>query len=178
MADDCETILVSRNKVPGDVVGRLLAPDGRLLKPDDPRNAPHPENLRWHRENIFGQALVGEPRALAVTATLRTANYAAIANALRVLLSPRMGCGSPGEFPAGERAPGARPEPACQNSEPCSGGGLGFEALRGVAGVGGVSGASVGTAVISPSRNSIVSADAARAVFAEVTTSSPLRTTA
>lgn len=61
VADDCETILVSRNKVPGDVVGRLLAPDGRLLKPDDPRNAPHPENLRWHRENIFGQALMGDP---------------------------------------------------------------------------------------------------------------------
>ncbi|MDX2485849.1 MAG: HNH endonuclease [Pseudodonghicola sp.] len=61
VADDCETILVSRNKVPGDVVERLLAPDGRLLKPVDPRNAPHPENLRWHRENIFGQALVGDP---------------------------------------------------------------------------------------------------------------------
>lgn len=61
VADDCETILVSRNKVPGDVVRRLLAPDGRLLKPDDPRNAPHPENLRWHRENIFGQSVMDDP---------------------------------------------------------------------------------------------------------------------
>ncbi|MDF1718908.1 MAG: HNH endonuclease [Antarcticimicrobium sp.] len=61
VADDCETILVSRNKVPGDVVERLLAPDGRLLKPDDPRNAPHPENLRWHRENIFGQSVMDDP---------------------------------------------------------------------------------------------------------------------
>lgn len=55
VAEDCETILVSRNKVPGDVVARLLAPDGKLIKPADPRNAPHPENLRWHRENVFGQ---------------------------------------------------------------------------------------------------------------------------
>ncbi|WP_102107624.1 HNH endonuclease [Oceaniglobus roseus] len=61
VADDCETILVSRNKVPGDVVDRLLAPDGKLLKPEDPRNAPHPENLRWHRENVFGQVMGGEP---------------------------------------------------------------------------------------------------------------------
>jgi putative restriction endonuclease len=61
VAEDCETILVSRNKVPGDVVTRLLAPDGRLLRPDDPRNAPHPENLRWHRENVFGQLIEDGP---------------------------------------------------------------------------------------------------------------------
>lgn len=61
VADDSETILVSRNKVPGDVVGRLLAPGGRLLRPQDPRNAPHPENLRWHRENVFGQVIAEEP---------------------------------------------------------------------------------------------------------------------
>lgn len=57
VADDCQTILVSRNKVPGDAVARLLAPDGKLLKPKDPRHAPHPENLRWHRENVFGQVI-------------------------------------------------------------------------------------------------------------------------
>ncbi|MFP4303687.1 MAG: HNH endonuclease [Rhodosalinus sp.] len=61
VAEDCETILVSHNKVPGDVVRRLLAPGGKLVRPDDPRNAPHPENLRWHRENVFGRALSGEP---------------------------------------------------------------------------------------------------------------------
>lgn len=61
VADDCETILVSHNKVPGEVVSRLLAPNGRLVKPADPRNAPHPENLRWHRENVFGRALNQEP---------------------------------------------------------------------------------------------------------------------
>lgn len=61
VAEDCETILVSRNKVPGDVVTRLLAPDGRLLRPDEPRNAPHPENLRWHRENVFGQLIEDGP---------------------------------------------------------------------------------------------------------------------
>ncbi|WP_226782365.1 HNH endonuclease [Oceaniglobus trochenteri] len=48
VADDCETILVSHNKVPGDVIGRLLAPGGKLAKPADPWNIPHPENLRNH----------------------------------------------------------------------------------------------------------------------------------
>ncbi|WP_353475140.1 HNH endonuclease [Salipiger sp. H15] len=61
VADDCETILVSHNKVPGDVVSRLLSPGGKLLKPEDPRNVPHPENLRWHRENVFGRVLTAEP---------------------------------------------------------------------------------------------------------------------
>jgi len=55
VADDNETILVSRNKVPGDVVDRLLRPDGKIWMPEDNRNTPHPENLAWHRENIFGQ---------------------------------------------------------------------------------------------------------------------------
>lgn len=58
VAEDGETILVSGNKVPGDVVDRLLSPERRLLKPLDPRDAPHRENLRWHRENVFGQ--IGE----------------------------------------------------------------------------------------------------------------------
>ncbi len=60
VADDCETILVSHNKVPGEVVGRLLARDGKLVRPENPHNVPHPENLRWHRENVFGRALPGE----------------------------------------------------------------------------------------------------------------------
>lgn len=54
VADDL-TILVSRNKVPGDLVDRLLVPDRRLRRPADPRDWPHPANLRWHRENVFGQ---------------------------------------------------------------------------------------------------------------------------
>ena len=48
-------ILVSRNKVPGDVVSRLINADQRLHPPIDPRDAPHPAYLQWHRENIFGQ---------------------------------------------------------------------------------------------------------------------------
>ncbi len=48
-------ILVSRNKVPGEVVDRLIRPGGKLLLPADPQDWPHPENLRWHRENVFGQ---------------------------------------------------------------------------------------------------------------------------
>ena len=60
IADDRETILVSRNKVPGDVIDRLIRPSGRLLKPEYPHHLPHPENLRWHRENVFGQVLMDE----------------------------------------------------------------------------------------------------------------------
>ena len=55
------TILVSRNKVPAEVVDRLILPSGKLLLPGDPRAAPHPENLRWHRENVFGQVNVEGP---------------------------------------------------------------------------------------------------------------------
>jgi putative restriction endonuclease len=61
VADDCETILVSHNKVPGDIVNRLLSPTGKLLQPGDPRDAPHPKNLQWHRENVFGQVMTGDP---------------------------------------------------------------------------------------------------------------------
>ncbi|MBN9886794.1 HNH endonuclease [Salipiger abyssi] len=48
-------ILVSHNKVPADVVERLIVPDRKLRLPDAKRDWPHPENLRWHRENRFGQ---------------------------------------------------------------------------------------------------------------------------
>ncbi|MCB2135026.1 MAG: HNH endonuclease [Rhodobacteraceae bacterium] len=60
VADDNETILVSRNKVPGDVVDRLIRPGGKLLRPEDPYQMPHPHNLRWHRENVFGQVISDE----------------------------------------------------------------------------------------------------------------------
>jgi putative restriction endonuclease len=55
VADDNETILVSRDKVPGDVVDRLSGPDGKIWKPEGKRNWLHPANLAWHRENIFAQ---------------------------------------------------------------------------------------------------------------------------
>lgn len=54
VADDL-SILVSRNKVPAEVVDRLIRPEGRLCLPVDPHDSPHPANLRWHRENVFGQ---------------------------------------------------------------------------------------------------------------------------
>lgn len=54
VADD-GSVLISRNKVPMEVVDRLVHPGGRLLLPMDAGNRPHPENLRWHRENVFGQ---------------------------------------------------------------------------------------------------------------------------
>jgi putative restriction endonuclease len=49
------TILVSGNKVPDSVAQRLIVPDRQLRVPSDQRNLPHPANLRWHRENVFGQ---------------------------------------------------------------------------------------------------------------------------
>ncbi len=57
VADD-HTILVSRNKVPDSVTDRLLSPGRRLILPADPQDWPHPANLRWHRENIFGQVCI------------------------------------------------------------------------------------------------------------------------
>lgn len=54
------TILISGNKVPGDVVQRLIRPERRLQLPVDPRYCPHPANLRWHRENVFGQGADGQ----------------------------------------------------------------------------------------------------------------------
>lgn len=54
IADDW-TVLVSRNKVPSEVVDRLIVADRKLRLPKDQQDWPHPENLRWHRENIFGQ---------------------------------------------------------------------------------------------------------------------------
>jgi putative restriction endonuclease len=60
VADD-RTILVSRNKVPSDVVERLVEPHGRLRLPREPHDWPHPENLRWHRENVFGQVNLDGP---------------------------------------------------------------------------------------------------------------------
>lgn len=60
VADD-STILVSRNKVPADVADRLIRAEGRLYAPLDRRDAPHPDNLKWHRENVFGQTRLEEP---------------------------------------------------------------------------------------------------------------------
>jgi putative restriction endonuclease len=60
VAED-HSVLVSRNKVPSEVVNRLIRPEGKLLMPKDHSHFPHPENLRWHRENIFGQAMGDEP---------------------------------------------------------------------------------------------------------------------
>lgn len=50
------TILISHNKVDGETAARLIAPDRKLYVPENPRLHPHPEYLRYHRENIFGQA--------------------------------------------------------------------------------------------------------------------------
>lgn len=54
VAEDLK-ILISHNKVPQETVVRLIAPEQRLLLPDNPRFHPHPEYLRYHREEVFGQ---------------------------------------------------------------------------------------------------------------------------
>ena len=55
------TILVSHNKVPTDVVNRLLLPKGKLSLPSNPADWPHPDNLAWHRQNVFGQVMSDDP---------------------------------------------------------------------------------------------------------------------
>lgn len=56
--DETSHVMISHNKVPGDVVSRLIAPDRRLYLPKDTRLHPHRDNLRWHREHVFGR---GDP---------------------------------------------------------------------------------------------------------------------
>ena len=51
IADD-HTLLVARGDVPENV-GRLINPDGRLRTPERLDQNPHPQFLRWHRENVF-----------------------------------------------------------------------------------------------------------------------------
>ncbi|MGE0822512.1 MAG: HNH endonuclease [Candidatus Binatia bacterium] len=51
LTDDYE-ILTVKKLVP-DPVKRLLNPDGKILLPVDPRRCPHPQFLRYHREQIF-----------------------------------------------------------------------------------------------------------------------------
>lgn len=55
------SILVSHNKVPVDVVNRLLLPQGKLSLPPNPADWPHPDNLAWHRQNVFGQVMSDDP---------------------------------------------------------------------------------------------------------------------
>ena len=47
-------ILISHNKVPVETAQRLIAPEKKLMLPRDPRHHPHPEYLRYHREQVFG----------------------------------------------------------------------------------------------------------------------------
>ena len=49
------SVLISHNKVPPDVAARLIQPDQKLTLPRNPRDHPHPEYLRYHREEVFGR---------------------------------------------------------------------------------------------------------------------------
>lgn len=55
VAED-HSIMVSHNKVDLETVARLIHPDRRLMLPADPRHHPHPDYLRYHREEIYGRA--------------------------------------------------------------------------------------------------------------------------
>ncbi|WP_245190755.1 HNH endonuclease [Jannaschia formosa] len=55
IAED-HAIMVSHNKVDIATVDRLLHPSRRLMLPKDPRDHPHPEYLRYHREEVYGHA--------------------------------------------------------------------------------------------------------------------------
>jgi len=59
VSDDL-SILVSHNKVPGEIADRLLVSDRRLRVPENPRHRPHPEYLRYHREEVWGRDREGE----------------------------------------------------------------------------------------------------------------------
>jgi len=50
--DDDLTILQAGSSVP-DTMGRLINPDGKLLRPPCPELCPHPQFLKYHRENVF-----------------------------------------------------------------------------------------------------------------------------
>lgn len=51
VSDDFE-ILMAKKLVP-DQIKRLINPEGRIIRPDVSRHRPHPQFLRYHRENIF-----------------------------------------------------------------------------------------------------------------------------
>ncbi|MCH9019610.1 MAG: HNH endonuclease [Proteobacteria bacterium] len=50
--DDNYTILMARDQVP-DTITRLMNADGRLRPPRIPELSPHPQFLRFHREEVF-----------------------------------------------------------------------------------------------------------------------------
>ncbi len=55
IAED-HSILVSHNKVDVATVERLIHPGRKLILPKSRRDHPHPDYLRYHREEVFGRA--------------------------------------------------------------------------------------------------------------------------
>ncbi|NQW13576.1 MAG: HNH endonuclease [Rhodobacter sp.] len=51
------TILVSHNKVQPETARRLINSRQKFLLPENRRHYPHPDYLRFHREEIFGQGI-------------------------------------------------------------------------------------------------------------------------
>ena len=56
VSDDYQ-VLISHNKVPPETVSRLIAPGQKLILPKLQNQYPHPEYLRYHREELFGQVV-------------------------------------------------------------------------------------------------------------------------
>ncbi len=55
VAED-HSVIISHNKVDLDTVARLIHPSRRLMLPEDPRDQPHSDHLRHHREEVYGRA--------------------------------------------------------------------------------------------------------------------------
>lgn len=51
-AEDDYDILVARDRIP-EVVLRLISPSNKLLLPERPECRPHPQFLKYHREQVF-----------------------------------------------------------------------------------------------------------------------------
>ena len=51
--DDDGTILMESGSITSEIADRLLVPNRQLIVPANEAMRPHPEYLRWHRENLF-----------------------------------------------------------------------------------------------------------------------------
>ncbi len=51
--DEDHSVLIARDKVPGDTLDRLILPERRLIQPAGAWAQPHPDYLEYHRREIF-----------------------------------------------------------------------------------------------------------------------------
>ena len=51
--DEDHSILIAKDSIADDMIGRLINPERKLVVPSNPHFQPHPSFLKWHRENAF-----------------------------------------------------------------------------------------------------------------------------